>query len=58
MKRKLLLADLDNTVYPFVEYMAMVMSQTTEAGNKEDPDALMKLYRHYEVWDDWGIPKG
>ncbi len=58
MKRKHILVDLDNVIYPFVEYMAMVMSQSTEAGSEEDPNALMNLYRHYELWEDWGIPKG
>ncbi len=57
-KRKHILVDLDNVLYPFVEYMAMVMSQSTEAGSEEDPNALMNLYRHYELWNDWGIPKG
>ena len=45
-------------LYPFIEFMAHIMSLSTEVGGTEDPNALMNLYRHWEVWKDWGIPKG
>ena len=56
IKRKHILMDLDNVVYPWAEVMAMVVAMNTEIA--DDPDSLMKLYHTWRVWDDWGIPEG
>lgn len=55
-KRPIVLVDLDNVVYPFASVMASVISGSTEVN--QSPESLMKLYKSFEIWDDWGIPKG
>lgn len=56
MDRKTVLVDLDNCVYPFTEMMAQVISQATDT--REEPETLTKLYKSWEIWEDWDIPKG
>lgn len=54
--RKTVLVDLDNVVYPFTEVMAHLVVQNGLATSM--PEDLIQLYRTWEVWDDWQVPKG
>lgn len=56
MKRKHLLTDMDNVIYPWTEVIANVVAMNTEIA--DDPDSLMKLYKTWNVHEDWGIPEG
>lgn len=54
--RPVVLVDLDNVVYPFTQVMASVIAGSTEINQR--PEDLLKLCKSWEIWDDWGIPKG
>lgn len=53
MNRKVLLVDLDNVVYPFIEVMALLC--TMEGLVNNTPSELLQLYSQWAVWTDWGI---
>lgn len=55
MKRKVILVDLDNVVYDWAGTMAKWLA---ENGAVPSAEWAMRLYSNWEVWDDWGIPKG
>ncbi|KKM23161.1 hypothetical protein LCGC14_1618070, partial [marine sediment metagenome] len=53
--RKTILVDLDNVVYDWVQSMA----DWLRTNNAVHPSRyLVDEYRSWEVWEDWGIPKG
>lgn len=56
MKRKTVLVDLDNCVYPFAEIMAQVIASNTETTST--PQNLVDLYKSWDIHKDWGIPQG
>lgn len=56
MSEGTILVDLDNVVFPFAEQFATLL--WTEGKTEDTPEELMKLYHTFEVWNDWGIPKG
>jgi hypothetical protein len=56
VKRPVILVDLDNVVYNFINVMAVIVS--TYLRPDYDPNQLVQLYRSWEIWEDWGIPKG
>lgn len=57
MKRKVILIDLDNVVYGWVESMAQWLMDNGAAQGRSH-GMMMRSYKHWEVWEDWGIPKG
>lgn len=54
--RKTVLVDLDNVVYPLVEVMAHLVVREGLASSF--PEELIGLYKSWNLWDDWQIPKG
>lgn len=52
MNRPVVIVDLDNVVYPWTSMMASELARL--AGSM----VRMKDYVTWEVWNDWGIPKG
>lgn len=56
-ERKTFLVDLDNVVYPFVEVMAHLVARDGLSPNMH-PAELVHLYKSWELWDDWQVPKG
>lgn len=56
MKRKTVLVDLDNVVYPFTEVMAHLVAREGLANSM--PADLMKVYSSWHVWDDWQVSEG
>jgi 5'(3')-deoxyribonucleotidase len=77
MKRKVILIDLDNVVYDWVQAMAYWLYKNKVfnftgrilefpegkvrefiKGKDLVVPTAMHLYKSWEVWEDWGIPKG
>ena len=55
--RRTILVDLDHVVYDWVPAMALWL-YSNGASQGQSIDDLVKSYSKWEVWDDWGIPKG
>ena len=55
--RKTILVDLDNCVYDWVAAMAGWLRDNGAAQGKSH-GMMMRAYKTWEVWEDWGIPKG
>ena len=53
---KTILVDMDGPVYPWVEHMAIML--VAHGFTQYDSVQLMDLYKSWNIWDDWGIPKG
>ena len=53
---KTILVDLDCPVYPFIEHMAIML--VAHRFTPYDSMQLMDMYKTWNVWEDWGIPKG
>jgi 5'(3')-deoxyribonucleotidase len=64
MNRPTILVDLDNVVYDWAKSMAFwlirndVIKGTVIAKAKYNALKAMLDYQSWEVWEDWGIPKG
>jgi 5'(3')-deoxyribonucleotidase len=56
MDRPTILVDLDGVVYPWVEAMAVGLN--SHGWTQHAPQDLVNLYRSWEIWEDWDIPKG
>ena len=54
--RPVILVDLDNVVYDWCYSMAEYLF--INGAVNATPEVMMKKYKTWEVWDDWGIPKG
>lgn len=54
--RKTVIVDLDNVVYPFVEVMAGIIAGNTDITSTGTE--LVQLYKSWNIWDDFGVPKG
>jgi 5'(3')-deoxyribonucleotidase len=57
MKRSVILVDLDNVVYDWAGAMRDWIIQN-RANRGMDRSMMDNAYRHWAVWDDWGIPEG
>lgn len=56
MSKPHILVDLDNVLYPFAKVMSDVIWENTDTSHS--PITLRKLYKTWNIWDDWDVPKG
>lgn len=54
MRRKTILVDLDNVVYPWSWVMANLVGERKGVS----PNALYETYKSWYIWDDWNMTKG
>lgn len=57
MARPVILVDLDNVVYDWVNSMAVWMFNHGATDGRL-PSELMEIYDTWAVWNDWDIPEG
>lgn len=61
MKRKTVLVDLDNVVYPWAAVMADLVARAKGPNNPHQLSHrlnLLQRYQSWELWDDWDMTKG
>ena len=58
MNRPVILVDLDNVVYDFVQAFADMLVKRGAVGFASTSKSLMQKYRSWNIWEDWDIPKG